>query len=121
MTPETTASRFDDPADPAAGFDARLDGLIDEAGSWLSGQRRDDGHWVFELEADATIPAEYILMLHFVGEPDEDLEARIANYLRGKQCVDGGCEVMGKQCSTQVLSVLANCQENCAAGGMKVL
>jgi squalene-hopene/tetraprenyl-beta-curcumene cyclase len=27
-----------------------------------------DGHWVFELEADATIPAEYVLLRHFRGE-----------------------------------------------------
>ena len=24
-----------------------------------------DGHWLFELEADATIPAEYVLLEHF--------------------------------------------------------
>ena len=28
-----------------------------------------DGHFVFELEADATIPAEYVLMRHYLGEP----------------------------------------------------
>ncbi|MCB2099678.1 MAG: squalene--hopene cyclase [Rhodobacterales bacterium] len=90
MTPETTASRFDDPADPAAGFDARLDGLIDEAGSWLSGQRRDDGHWVFELEADATIPAEYILLNHYLDEIDDETEQAIAVYLRRIQGDHGG-------------------------------
>ena len=30
--------------------------------------QRDDGHWVFELEADATIPAEYVLLTHYRGE-----------------------------------------------------
>src|SRR5262249_26467101 len=28
-----------------------------------------DGHWVFELEADATIPAEYVLLRHYLAEP----------------------------------------------------
>ena len=38
-------------------------------------QRR-DGHWVFELEADATIPAEYILLDHFLDEIDTGDRAR---------------------------------------------
>ena len=39
-----------------------------------------DGHWVFELEADCTIPAEYVLLRHYLGEPvDAALEAKIAN------------------------------------------
>lgn len=42
-----------------------------------------DGHWVFELEADCTIPAEYVLLRHYLAEPvDAVLEAKIANYLR---------------------------------------
>ena len=38
---------------------------------------------MFELEADCTIPAEYVLLRHYLGEPvDAALEAKIANYLR---------------------------------------
>ena len=45
--------------------------------------QRPDGHWLFELEADATIPAEYVLLRHYLGEPvDAALEAKIGNYLR---------------------------------------
>ena len=32
--------------------------------------QHEDGHWVFELEADATIPAEYILLQHYLGTID---------------------------------------------------
>src|SRR6266436_3050427 len=50
-----------------------------------------DGHWVFELEPDSTIPAEYILLRHYLGEPvDSVLEAKIANYLRRVQGDHGG-------------------------------
>jgi squalene-hopene/tetraprenyl-beta-curcumene cyclase len=53
--------------------------------------RQPDGHWVFELEADSTIPAEYVLLRHYLGEPvDAALEAKIANYLRRVQGVHGG-------------------------------
>lgn len=48
-----------------------------------------DGHWCFELESDATITAEYILMMHFVDEIDEALQARMARYLRATQRLDG--------------------------------
>ena len=50
-----------------------------------------DGHWVFELEADATIPAEYVLIRHFRGEPiDKELERKIAAYLKRIQGQHGG-------------------------------
>ena len=53
--------------------------------------RQGDGHWVFELEADATIPSEYVLLRHYRGEPvDEILEQKIARYLRRIQGVHGG-------------------------------
>src|SRR5258708_2127462 len=50
-----------------------------------------DGHWVFELEADATIPAEYVLLVHYLGEtPDHEFERKIARYLRRTQRIEGG-------------------------------
>ena len=50
-----------------------------------------DGHWVFELEADATIPAEYVLLRHYRGEPvAAELERKIAVYLRRRQGAHGG-------------------------------
>jgi len=63
--------------------DARLDRRIDKAAEALRKRQREDGHWVFELEADATIPAEYILLRQFLGEPDDlELERKIGVYLR---------------------------------------
>jgi squalene-hopene/tetraprenyl-beta-curcumene cyclase len=44
-----------------------------------------EGCWCFELEADCTIPAEYIMMMHFMDEIDTGLQAKIAVYLRGHQ------------------------------------
>src|SRR6185503_180029 len=68
-----------------------LEAAISAATSALLALQRDDGHFVFELEADATIPAEYVLMRHYLGEPvDSALEAKIANYLRRIQSQDGG-------------------------------
>ena len=63
----------------------------DTAGQALFDCQQSDGHWVFELEADATIPSEYILLRHYRGEPrDAALEQKIANYLRRIQGKHGG-------------------------------
>ena len=57
--------------------------------SWR--QQRPDGHWVYELEADATIPAEYVLLVHYLGEtPNLELERKIGVYLRRIQGAHGG-------------------------------
>jgi squalene-hopene/tetraprenyl-beta-curcumene cyclase len=74
-------------ADPMAG----LEHSIERAARALLECQRADGHWVFELEADATIPAEYILLRHYLGEPDDlELERKIAVYLRRIQADHGG-------------------------------
>ncbi|MBK1665421.1 squalene--hopene cyclase [Rhodospirillum rubrum] len=67
-----------------------LDDVIGESCRWLGERQNQDGHWVFELEADATIPAEYILLNHFLDEIDDAREARIASYLRAIQGKHGG-------------------------------
>jgi squalene-hopene/tetraprenyl-beta-curcumene cyclase len=68
-----------------------LDRHIDAATQALLACQRADGHWLFELEADATIPAEYVLLRHHLGEPvDAALEAGIGNYLRRIQGAHDG-------------------------------
>src|ERR687888_2343843 len=68
-----------------------LDQGIEAATRGLLALQQRDGHWVFELEADATIPAEYVLLRHYLGEPvDTVLEAKIAAYLRRVQGDHGG-------------------------------
>jgi squalene-hopene/tetraprenyl-beta-curcumene cyclase len=64
---------------------------IEAATRALMALQRPDGHWVFELEADATIPAEYVLLRHYLAEPvDAALERKIAAYLRRIQGDHGG-------------------------------
>jgi squalene-hopene/tetraprenyl-beta-curcumene cyclase len=77
---------------PAGGFVQRsyLDRAIDAAREALSGVQNERGYWLFELEADCTISAEYILMQHFLGEIDRPLETKIAAYLRARQAQHGG-------------------------------
>jgi squalene-hopene/tetraprenyl-beta-curcumene cyclase len=82
-----------EPGDSTVGIgtDAALEASIASATRALLDFRKPDGHWVFELEADCTIPAEYVLLRHYLAEPvDAALEAKIANYLRRVQGAHGG-------------------------------
>ena len=69
---------------------SNLDTVIKSAKNKLLEQQHENGHWVYELEADCTIPAEYILMNHFTGEIDNKTEGKIAEYLRTQQNEEGG-------------------------------
>src|SRR3984957_19784589 len=69
---------------------AGLDEAIGAAADALARLRHADGHWVFELEADATIPAEYVLLEHFLDRIDAPLQSKIGVYLRATQGVHGG-------------------------------
>jgi squalene-hopene/tetraprenyl-beta-curcumene cyclase len=68
-----------------------LDHKVAAAAKALLARRQADGHWCFELEADATIPAEYVLYHHALGTPAPAArEAKIAAYLRRIQGKHGG-------------------------------
>jgi squalene-hopene/tetraprenyl-beta-curcumene cyclase len=70
--------------------DSPLDRAIVEARDALIARQAAEGHWLFELEADSTIPAEYIMMMHFLDEIDAALEIRLCRYLRATQAEHGG-------------------------------
>ncbi|APH60446.1 squalene--hopene cyclase [Granulibacter bethesdensis] len=67
-----------------------LEQAVLRASMALHRKQQTDGHWVFELEADATIPAEYVLLEHFLDRIDDDLERKIGVYLRRIQGGHGG-------------------------------
>ena len=64
--------------------------VIADAMVAFKSQQRADGHWLYELEADVTIPAEYIMLLHFLDERNPPLEKKIARYIRMIQQPGGG-------------------------------
>src|SRR2546430_5637188 len=79
------------PRAPQSAGEPALEPAIERATKALSDLQQPDGHWVFELEADATIPAEYVLLQHYLGEGDAlGVEPKIAAYLRRIQRAGGG-------------------------------
>ena len=88
-----------------------LNRAIEKAQDQLLSLQNDNGYWVFELEADCTIPSEYILMMNYLGEIDEVLQSKIANYLRSRQSQDGSYPLFTGgfadiSCSTKVYYAL---------------
>ena len=71
-------------------FEAHLDQTIAEAQDALNALQEEDGHWLFELEADCTIPAEYIMLGHYLDEINPEVEAKLAVYIRERQRKGGG-------------------------------
>ncbi|TVR84016.1 MAG: squalene--hopene cyclase [Rhodospirillales bacterium] len=69
---------------------SNLDAVIGETLGWLTRRQRSDGHWLFDLEADTTIPAEYILLNHYLDEIDDATEGELAAYIRARQGDHGG-------------------------------
>ena len=67
-----------------------FEGLIKKRVKDQHNNKLNEGCYVYELEADSTIPSEYILLMHFVGEINVKLEIKIQNYLLSKQNKDGG-------------------------------
>ncbi|MEP3231444.1 MAG: squalene--hopene cyclase [Hyphomicrobiales bacterium] len=66
-----------------------IEAVVTSQRAALFDEQKDDGHFVFELEADATIPSEYILLRHFLGEIDAEREEKIARYIRTVQNENG--------------------------------
>src|ERR1700745_4163289 len=68
-----------------------VDHSVEAASSALIALHHPDEHGVFKWEPAAPIPAEYVLLRHYLAEPvDAALEAKIAVYLRRIQGDHGG-------------------------------
>jgi squalene-hopene/tetraprenyl-beta-curcumene cyclase len=92
FTDANTHKQFHNAASSSAAIHSKaynLNKAISRAQDKLLSLQSEEGYWVFELEADCTIPSEYIMMMHYLGEIDEPLQAKIAVYIRSRQSEDG--------------------------------
>jgi len=88
--PGTTKKRVENVYLAETLFEEKVEQAVVRAREALLDLQHPDGYWCFELEADCTIPAEYILMMHYMDEIDENLQSKIAIYLRRHQADHGG-------------------------------
>lgn len=97
--------------DTSQGNQEVIEAALGRSISALIERQQADGHWCFELEADCTISAEYLLLMHYMGEVDLALAAKLAVYLRERQQADGGWYLyhggaMDLSCSVKVYYAL---------------
>ena len=100
-----------------------LDRAIAAARDALVERQSAQGYWLFELEADCTIPAEYILMMHFLDEIDAPLEAKIAAYVRAHHAEHGGWPLyhggdFNMSCTVKAYYALKLAGDHCSAPHM---
>ena len=77
------------PVQPPQPLTDELRQAINQCGESLLNRQDSVGFWRFDLEADSTIPAEYLLLQYFLGSVDRRREARIGNYIRRRQLPNG--------------------------------
>ena len=68
---------------------AGLDLIIERSQEWFFRDQHPDGFWWGELESNATMDAEYLLLTHFLGARDEKIWRGVARDIRGYQRDDG--------------------------------
>ena len=59
------------------------------SGNALLERQAETGYWQFVLEADSTIPSEYIMLQHFMYSVDEERQQQLADYILDHQMSDG--------------------------------
>jgi len=82
------------PAPPAAGEASSSDGLqldlvVERAQSWFFREQFDEGYFWAELESNATMDAEYLLLTQFLGARDDQIWRGVAQDIRNYQREDG--------------------------------
>jgi squalene-hopene/tetraprenyl-beta-curcumene cyclase len=62
---------------------------LEFAADLLLQRQHQEGYWMYELEADVTIPSEYLLLQLFLGKSNDQIQTRISRYLLKAQHTDG--------------------------------
>ena len=70
-----------------------LDKAIGRTRDFFFREQLPEGYWWAELESNATITAEYIMLFHFLGMVDKLREQKMANYILSKQTEEGSWSI----------------------------
>ena len=69
---------------------SRVAGATQATRDYLRSIQREDGHWCGELEGDTILGSEYFMALLFLGKGEDRRVKKAIEYIRRKQCDDGG-------------------------------
>lgn len=89
---QRSPSSLPSPPDPVLDdvFSRELRHAISRTRQFFFNHQHPDGYWVAELEGDASLESETILLSAFLGEEDSDLAQACARHLLDTQLEDGG-------------------------------
>jgi squalene-hopene/tetraprenyl-beta-curcumene cyclase len=68
---------------------AAVDLVIERSQGWFAREQYGEGYWWAELESNATMDAEYLLLTHFLGARDGQIWRGVAQDIRNYQREDG--------------------------------
>jgi squalene-hopene/tetraprenyl-beta-curcumene cyclase len=68
---------------------AAVDLVIERAQGWFEREQFAEGYWWAELESNATMDAEYLMLTHFLGARDQERWRGVAQDIRNYQREDG--------------------------------
>ena len=67
-----------------------VDEAIKRSQQWLLQRQAEAGYWAYELEADTTLTAEYLMLRRFLGLVDPEKQRKAVRYLIDAQVPEGG-------------------------------
>lgn len=76
-------------SNPADALSPTLSSCLETAQNALLAQQNAEGYWWYTLEANDTINAEYLFLMHFMGIQDEPLSKGICKWIERNQRDDG--------------------------------
>ncbi|MEE8494794.1 MAG: squalene--hopene cyclase [Nitrospirales bacterium] len=78
----------------ALGQSEAIDEAVRRSQSWLLGRQHPvEGYWMAELEADATLTSEYLMLRRFLDRVDPERERKAIGFLQATQLEDGGWSI----------------------------
>ena len=72
-----------------------LSSAIDAAQRYLVSRQSEEGFWKSELNGDATLESDAVMLMHYLGEVDKDRQHRLLTYVLSQQNADGGWPIFG--------------------------
>lgn len=70
-----------------------IDQSIKFSQDYLLSLRKTAGYWCFPLEADSTLVADFITLMHYIGDVDEKLQKKSIRWILDTQLPDGGWNI----------------------------
>ncbi|HUR37849.1 MAG TPA: squalene--hopene cyclase [Planctomycetota bacterium] len=71
----------------------QLHSAIETAQRYLLSRQSEGGFWQSELNGDATLESDAVMLMHFLGDVDKDRQRRLLNYVFTQQNADGGWSI----------------------------